>query len=153
MVRMRKMTDDDRVTVLSLSVAAEQSAFVDSIADTLSMTGPVRDNYVVLADDTIVGFFQIDCSSGNQRIPHSLEVHEVAIDATHQGKGYGRSFICGLKSFLKHEYPHSKSACLTVNCRNGKAIGLYELGEFVDTGNLYHGGRSGPQHVMRLDLS
>jgi len=41
---------------------------------------------------------------------------------------------------------------LTVHTRNAAAIRSYLGAGFEDTGRLYHGGRSGPQHIFRLHL-
>ena len=153
MVKMRRMTAGDRDAVLALKVSDDQTAFVDPIAETLSDRAPRCENFVIETQGVIVGFFQIDNSSGRQTIPESLELHEVAVDARHQGKGYGKAFILGLRKFLKDEFPEWPSACLTVNCRNPTAYRLYELGGFVDTGRLHLAGRSGPQHIMQLNLS
>jgi hypothetical protein len=35
-----------------------------------------------------------------------------------------------------------------VNSRNTVGLALYHRAGFVDTGELYHGGRSGPQHLL-----
>jgi hypothetical protein len=37
---------------------------------------------------------------------------------------------------------------LTVNCDNAGALTLYRRTHFVDSGELYHGGRSGPRHLL-----
>ncbi|HWX65749.1 MAG TPA: hypothetical protein VNZ27_04895 [Rhodanobacter sp.] len=36
----------------------------------------------------------------------------------------------------------------TVNCDNAGTLALYRHARFVDSGELYHGGRSGPRHLM-----
>lgn len=150
MIGMRKMTTDDRTAVLALSVTDDQSRFVEPIAETLSDDAPVRDNFVIEEDGVVVGFFQIDGSSGKQKIRDSLELQEVAVDARHQGKGYGKAFVLALRTFLRKEYPEWRSVCLTVNYKNRAAYRLYELGGFVDTGQTHLEGRSGPQHIMHL---
>ena len=152
-ITLRRYLAADRAAVLGLSVTGLQAAFVEPMAETLSTTALQRDNFVIAADDGVVGFFQIDCSSDAQRIANSLELHEVLVDASHQGKGYGKAFVFALKDFLRSEYPVWDDVCLTVNCKNMGAYRLYELGGFTDTGELYLEGRSGPQHVMRLALS
>ncbi len=152
-IELRQFLTADRAVVLGLSVTGPQAAFVEPIAETLSTTALQRDNFVIAADGAIVGFFQIACSSGAQKIANTLELHEVIVDASHQGKGYGKVFVFALKEFLRSEYPKWDAVCLTVNCKNKKAYRLYELGGFTDTGELYFEGRSGPQHVMRLALS
>jgi GNAT superfamily N-acetyltransferase len=152
-ITLRRILASDRSAVLGLSVTDPQAAFVEPIAETLSTTALERDNFVIVAGGEVVGFFQIDCASDAQKIPDTLELHEVIIDAAHQGKGYGKAFVFALKEFLRREYPGWGAVCLTVNCKNKGAYRLYELGGFMDTGELYCEGRSGPQHVMRLDLS
>ena len=150
-ITLRRYLAADRPAVLGLSVTDPQAAFVEPMAETLSTTALQRDNFVIAADDGVVGFFQIDCSSGAQRIANSLELHEVIVDASHQEKDM--AFVFALQDFLRREYPVWDDVCLTVNCKNMGAYRLYELGGFTDTGELYLEGRSGPQHVMRLDLS
>jgi len=152
-IKLRRYLTADRPAVMGLSVTDPQAAFVEPIAETLSTTALQRDNFIIAADDGVVDFFQIDCSSGAQRIADALELHEVLVDASHQGKGYGKVFVFALKNYLRSEYPVWDAVCLTVNCKNMGAYRLYELGGFTDTGELYHEGRSGPQHVMRLMLS
>ncbi len=153
MVRLRKFLATDRSAVLGLAVTEGQAAFVEPLAETLSSAAPQRDNFVIEANGVVVGFFQIDSSSGMQKITNTLELHEVSIDAKHQGKGYGKAFTCTLKSFLQSEYPEWVAVCLTVNRANMSAYRLYQLGGFADTGELHLQGRSGPQHIMRLSLS
>lgn len=152
MITLRQMTAADREAVLLLDVTKEQSAFVDPISDTLAQSSSLRDNHVVVAEDLVVGFFQIDDTPESQRIAGSLELHEVRIAAAHQGKGFGKQLLASLPPYLRSTYPDWASVCLTVNCRNKRAYHLYLLGGFADTGETFHGGRSGPQHVLRMSL-
>ena len=99
-ITLRRYLAGDRAAVLGLSVTDPRAAFVEPMAETLSTTALQRDNFVVAADDGVVGFFQIDCSSGAHRIANSLELHEVIVDASHQGKGYGKAFVFALKDFF-----------------------------------------------------
>ncbi|MGI9464598.1 MAG: GNAT family N-acetyltransferase [Aestuariivirgaceae bacterium] len=152
MIKLRAMTEADRDAVLRLQVSPEQGAFVDPLVETLATTALRNDNYVMEAAGEIVGYFQIDSSSGKQTMADNLELHEVLIDVAHQGKGYGKLFIQQLRAFLTETYPDWSSVCLTVNCRNTHAYRLYAFGGFIDTGDLYLEGRSGPQHIMVLPL-
>ena len=153
MTGLRRMREEDRPSVLALTVTDDQAAFVDPAADTLAGSASWQDSCVIEADGTVVGYFQIDVSSGRQTVPGAIEVHEVFIDARHQGRGYGKVFARLLKPFLQQTYPEATLACLTVNCKNRHAYRLYAYGGFVDTGDPYHEGRSGPQHIMRMDLN
>lgn len=152
MFNLRRMKDSDRDHVAQLAVSVEQLVFVDPINDTLAAADPERDCFVMTDAGTIVGFFQIDLASNLRTIPELLELHEVQIDARHQGKGYGKAFMSSLPALLLAEYPGSPGVSLTVNCKNLHAYRLYEFGGFQDTGDLYEGGRSGPQHIMRCDF-
>ena len=152
MIRLRTMADADRATVAGLRVTNDQLAFVDTIADTLNGSAHQRENYVIEAGNAIVGFFQVDSGSGAQAVPDSIELHEVQIDAAHQGNGHAGAFMAALAPFLAAHYPDTDTVSLTVNCRNRIAYRVYAQGGFTDTGALYHGGRSGPQHVMTMKL-
>ena len=147
--KLRRMTWSDRAAVLQLQVSTEQLAFVDPIRDTLECDNHERVNFVLDADNTIIGFFQIAPSRHDAIVADLLVLHEVQIGAAYQGQGYGKQFMLALPSFLAHEYPQERGVCLTVNCENPQAYGLYKFGGFVDSGALYHGGRSGPQHIMQ----
>ena len=146
------MTAEDQAQVLELEVGSEQKAFVEPINETLADINPQRDNFVMEAEGTIIGFFQIDHPSDERKISDFLELHEVQIDAKHQGKGYGKAFVKELPNLLSREYPEAPGVCLTVNFRNTQAHRLYQLGGFIDTGKVYLLGRSGPQHIMRHRL-
>lgn len=74
------------------------------------------------------------------------------IDLAEQGKGYGRATVATLTELLAREHPDVREVNLTVNTRNAAAIRSYLGAGFEDTGRLYHGGRSGPQHIFRLHL-
>ena len=152
MLKLRRMSESDRARVSSITVSAGQLVFVDPIRETLSTADPDRHCHVMVAAETVVGFFQVDYSSSHRTLPDLLEVHEVQIDAAHQGKGHGRAFATSLVEFLTGEYPEAGGACLTVNLRNLHAYRLYKLAGFRDTGEIYAGGRSGPQHIMRCDF-
>lgn len=151
-VTLRPMQDADRPAVSALAVSGDQLAYVDPPDDTLARPGPAWEPFVIEADGRVIGCFHVDSSSGEQTIPDALEVHEVLIDASQQGKGYGKAFARALPGLLRDSYPGRRTACLTVNCKNPGAYNVYLHGGFVDTGEIYPHGRSGPQFIMRLDL-
>jgi RimJ/RimL family protein N-acetyltransferase len=103
----------------------------------------------------IIGFFIIDTAYAQKYAfaqPGDIGLLAYFVDARHQGKGFGKAGVKALYPYLQAQYPNALSVVLTVNCRNLPAIKSYLQGGFEDTQQLYHGGRSGPQHIMRMPL-
>lgn len=151
-ISLRRMQETDRPVIEKFTVQTEQTAYVEPLKETLANVEQ-RVNFVIDNDGIAVGFFQIDKSSGLQCVANHLELHEVSIDQSQQGKGYGKAFVAALPEFLQRGFPEQNGVCLTVNCRNHNAKRLYELGGFIDTGRLKQDGPSGPQYIMRRDLN
>ncbi|MEO9877069.1 MAG: GNAT family N-acetyltransferase [Anderseniella sp.] len=147
---LRHMSADDHALAAGLAVAKEQLQFVDPMPLTLETTALKRDNFVIEIDTDIAGFFQIDTRVPDYVRQPLLELCQVVIDKNYQGLGIGRRFIQRLPELLKREYPNAPGVVLTVNCRNKLAHHVYAAGGFQDTGEIYEGGPSGPQHIMTM---
>jgi GNAT superfamily N-acetyltransferase len=108
------------------------------------------------AEGEVVGFFALDFDE--DRVGRYAEgrrpcgLRNCLISSGHQGRGLGRAAIPKIRDLLHSECSGASNLYLTVNCRNGRAISSYLGAGFRDTGRLYHGGASGPQHVLRLPL-
>jgi GNAT superfamily N-acetyltransferase len=153
-VTLRPMTDADRPAVTALTWTADQNAYVDPWDAVLPPACPECETFVIdSAADGVVGSFQVEAggAGGSQvcAMPGYPELRHVVIDTAHQGKGYGKALADGLEDLIRKHYPSALGLCLTVNCRNDVAHAVYKKLGFTDTGDLYHGGRSGPQHIMR----
>ncbi|MEM9472322.1 MAG: GNAT family N-acetyltransferase [Pseudomonadota bacterium] len=147
---LRRMLASDHPAVAALTVADEQKPFVDPMPLTLETTGLQRDNFVVETDASIAGFFQINTRPPDYIEQPLLELCQVLIDKSQQGHGLGKKLIQRLPKVLKREYPDASGIVLTVNCRNKLAYHVYQAGGFCDTGDIYTGGPSGPQHIMSM---
>jgi len=147
---LRHMTENDHAPAAALGVTSDQMQFVDSMPLTLKTTALKRDNFVIEAYAGIVGFFQIDTRVPDYIQQPLLELCQVVIDEKHQGHGIGRQFVQRLPEVLKLEYPEASGVVLTVNCRNKMAYHVYAASGFHDTGQIYTGGPSGPQHIMTM---
>lgn len=155
MITLRNMTEQDTAAVLQLTITEEQTGYVSPIAQILTRGTPSREYHLLEAEGTVVGFFIIDTAYAQQypfAQPGDLGLLAYFVDATHQGKGFGTAGVQALASYLHTHYPRACAVVLTVNCRNLPAIKSYVQGGFADTQELYHGGRSGPQHIMRMPL-
>ena len=144
------MTAVDHAPVGALAVASGQMQYVDPMPLTLKTTALQRDNFVIETGTEIAGFFQIKTRTPDYIRQPLLELCQVVIDQKYQGRGIGSRFIQCLPELLKREYPAAPGVVLTVNCRNKMAHHVYAAGGFYDTGEIYEGGPSGPQHIMTM---
>ena len=76
----------------------------------------------------------------------------MVIDAAQQGMGLGKAAMAALPGLIAEHHPGVTALVLTVNCLKPVARAVYLKAGFQDAGEIYHGGRSGPQHVLRLPL-
>ncbi|MBB4955492.1 RimJ/RimL family protein N-acetyltransferase [Agrobacterium vitis] len=147
--------------VLHLSLPVEQQTFAGAIETAVADDDPAVDFHMGVVADQPVAFFKIDRDYRRKistapledcgYLPGDLGLRAMMVGQQFQGRGYGKAVMAGLKSYLRAHYP-AQHVFLTVNCRNKAAIHLYRAGGWTDTGQLYLGGRAGPQHVFRLDL-
>ncbi|MEL6423276.1 MAG: GNAT family N-acetyltransferase, partial [Pseudomonadota bacterium] len=144
-------------------IPQNQRQFVDPIGEVLRDFGSQRAAYVAVerpsgddtprepnddATSTPVAFFQIDPAPDEPPRPGYVAIRNFFVAPHAQGRGVGTNACRAAHALVRREYPTAKGICLTVNCRNRAAYRVYEKAGFVDTGELYVGGRSGPQHIM-----
>ncbi|MGO1073803.1 GNAT family N-acetyltransferase [Lysobacter sp. CA199] len=145
--------------VRALQVAPEQLQFVGDTAYNLDQTrlDPNSEAMAVLAGERVVGFYRLDFSvaaiAGRPLGEPSVGLRAYVIDRREQGRGYGSAAMLACAEDLRRRYPDRRLLALTVNVRNRSAYGAYLKAGFADTGELYHGGSAGPQHLMLLRLA
>ncbi|SDZ18431.1 Ribosomal protein S18 acetylase RimI [Lysobacter sp. yr284] len=145
--------------VRMLQVAPEQLPFVGDTAYNLEQTrlDPHSEAMAVLAGERVVGFYRLDFSvnaiAGRALGEPSVGLRAYAIDRREQGRGYGTAAMRACVEDLRLRHPQRRLLALTVNVRNLAAIAAYRKAGFHDTGELYHGGSAGPQHLMLLRLA
>ncbi|NVK74387.1 MAG: GNAT family N-acetyltransferase [Oceanospirillaceae bacterium] len=156
MISIEKMTTRHLADVITLAVMDEQKLFVGSIDDILKNANAQVRPHVIFADDTMVGFFLIDTTYSKSfdfaSRSNAIGLRSFFISKEYQGKGYAKQAILALPNYLSEAYPNHTAVMLTVNCQNPIAKQLYEKGGFEDTNDLYHGGPSGPQHIMTMAI-
>lgn len=138
-----------------LRLGPGQDKFVAEIADMTRDTEPTIEFHAIHAADEAVGFFKIDLdfASGHDFVlPGSVGLRGFLIGAQYQGMGYGRAALAALPAYLARTYPRIGQVTLSVNTSNTHACRGYLAHGWRDTGRLYLGGRSGPQHIFTLDL-
>ncbi|MBA2693780.1 MAG: GNAT family N-acetyltransferase [Rubrobacter sp.] len=157
-ISVRKVDGGNEAAVRSLSVTEAQLAFVSHISGMLrgANANPGVESYATLADGEAVGFFilNFDASRTAHYAAADAEcgLEGFFIDHRFQGRGYGSAAVRAMRVTVAREHPGIEKVKLTVNCRNEAAIYAYLEGGFRDTGEIYHGGRSGPQRILAMPL-
>jgi len=156
MINVRKLVRSDYDLVSRLAVNDEKIRYVGTVYELLNEKLEIWNYHVIVVGKDVVGFFNIDTgysSSYPFTKSNELGLRAFFIGSGNQGKGYGKAATRELKSYLVREYSTYSSIALTVNCKNPAAYNCYLGGGFEDTGELYQGGKAGPQHIMRMELA
>jgi RimJ/RimL family protein N-acetyltransferase len=109
----------------------------------------------IVAGGEAVGFFVLDARGvpGGERHRGAVGLRSLFVDARHQRRGIGGAALRVLPAFAREHFPGAHAVVLTVNASNPVARHAYLAAGFHETGERYHGGRLGPQHVLVLDLA
>ena len=156
-VRLAPVHPDLRERLLRLGPRPDQERFAGPLAETLpaAEADPDREPVAILADDEPVGFFVLHRGPGAGALapgPRDVLLRAVLVDAAAQGKGIATRALAVLPDYVAERLPGARRIVLSVNVRNPVAIRTYARAGFADTGELYHGGAAGPQHVFELWL-
>lgn len=143
-----------RPALLALGVDDEQYAYVGridaSLADADACEG--SEAMAILRNGEPIGFYRLEQHArtvADMPFDHTtVGLRSFFIDARWQGQGLGTLALDAVLRDLAQRRPNVRGMVLTVNVRNTPALALYRRAGFRETGGLYHGGRSGPQHVM-----
>lgn len=154
-IYFKRLQPDEFECIQKLSVGDDQIHYVGTVQRLLDKACGTSHYHIILHDDQIVGFFNIDTvydQTYEFTVPGELGLRAFFIDKRYQGKGLGKASAKVLKNYLAEAYSDHPSIALTVNCKNPGAYKAYLHGGFTDTGELYHGGKAGPQHIMRMPI-
>ena len=158
-VRVIPVTPALADAVRALRVQPAQYGFIGDIAQLLieAERDPHSDAMAVLLGEDVVGFYRLDYSpvvvGGKSLGANAVALRSLMIDRGRQGQGFGRRALEACCADLRQRRPERRLLALTVNCGNFVALRLYRDAGFVDTGEFYFGGPSGPQRILlrRLD--
>ncbi|MDO1529589.1 GNAT family N-acetyltransferase [Fulvimonas sp. R45] len=153
-IRVCPVTPALREAVLKMHVRPAQDGFVSPPARTLpdAEQCPGSEPMAILLGDTPVGYYRIERSArgitGRDADADALGLRSFQLDAAWQGRGLGLPALDALLADLALRHPQARRVVLAVNRDNAAALALYLRAGFADSGTLYHGGRSGPQHLL-----
>jgi RimJ/RimL family protein N-acetyltransferase len=147
-----------RSAALELEPRDDELVFVGRAADMLPLAeqDPTRWPVAIIDDaGTPVGYFTLDRGARSRRYASAdtIGLHGFLIDHRHRRRGLARAALLALPAYVAEHHPWAAAVALTVNTRNAPAIAAYRSAGFIDTGELFHGGEHGPQHVMRRAIS
>lgn len=158
-IRVQAVTPALAAGVRALQVAPGQRDYVGDAAFNLlqAQSDPLSEAMAILADDRVIGFYRLDFSpnalTGRASGARSVGLRAFLLDRARQGRGYGPRAARAVCADLQRRHPQRDLLLLLVNCRNRAAIATYRAAGFIDTGELFAGGRAGPQHLMLRGLS
>ena len=143
-----------RPALLRLRVLPTQLDYVGAIDSLLADATlcPGSEPMAILHGDTPVGYYRIEANARSVA-GHDFKVpagglRTFLIDADWQGRGIATVALTALVVDLVMRHPVARLLVLTVNRNNHAALQLYRRAGFHDSGELYHGGRSGRQHLL-----
>jgi RimJ/RimL family protein N-acetyltransferase len=140
--------------LLRLRVLPTQRDDVGAITDLLADVAqcPGSEPMAILRGDTAVGYYRLEPNArsvtGHDFAVPSLGLRAFFIDADWQRQRIGARALQALFADLARRHPAARQLVLTVSQSNHAAQRLYRRAGFTDGGELYHGGRSGPQQLL-----
>ena len=155
MIALLPLGPGDRARVEHLRHGPGQDVFSGRPAEAFDAAEPGVDLHAIAEGDRVVGFFKVDRGYTDAHpfaAPGEVGLRGFLVDRAEQGRGIATAALRALPGHLAARHPKAPAVVLTVNCANRGAIALYRRGGFADTGEMWHGGRAGPQHVMRMRL-
>lgn len=158
-IRIEPMTRKLRNACIDLRLAPHQHPYVPPMDDVLARARRKRDvqEFCILRDAVLVGYFQLNLNAAETAHYCSgarcCGLEAMMIDRRVQGQGIGLAALRQLPDLVRRVLPEHDRVNLTVNFSNRPAQKLYAACGFVDTGDVYSGAASGPQHIYSLSLS
>lgn len=142
-----------------LQLAPDQHPYVPPMAQVLARAlrkADVRE-MVILRGAVVAGYFQFNlCASETAHYcsgAASCGLEAMMVDRRVQAQGIGYGALRQLPETLRRHVPRRNQIRLTVNFSNRPAQKLYARCGFVDTGAVFEGAPSGPQHIYSLMIA
>lgn len=141
-----------------LGVSPRQQAYVGHIDNLLAdvATSPESESMAICLGPEAIGYYRIDphprSVAGRDFDVPALGLRAFFIDDHWQGQGLGTLALTALIDDLGKRFSHARLLVLSVNVSNRTATRMYQRAGFIRSGELYHGGRAGLQHLMLRPL-
>jgi diamine N-acetyltransferase len=139
-IELRRVDKSNWRAMTALALKPGQEPFVAPPMKSLAQAyiKPYGDNfdyrpYVICDGDAIVGYVSILCDPDSRT---DYWVDDIMIDASMQGRGYGRIAMDAAMRLILREYPRCKAIRLTCFRANTNAAAMYQSFGFRRTGEL-----------------
>lgn len=153
-IRVMPTQDSLQAALLQLGVSAPQQAYVGQIDNLLAdvVSCPDAEPMAICLGSEPVGYYRVDphprSVAGRDFDVPALGLRAFFIDARWQGRGLGTLALSALLKDVIERHADARLLVLNVNESNHNAIRMYHRAGFSQSGELYDGGRAGPQHLM-----
>ncbi|MDR7071358.1 GNAT family N-acetyltransferase [Fictibacillus barbaricus] len=140
-INLQKVTRDNWEEAMNLQVREEQTSFVPSVAVSLAKVYIKPDGdqveylpFAIYDGEKMVGFIM---HAYEEQTTYSYWINGFIIDASQQGKGYGRAAFQAMIDWIKSTFKQCNEIRLTVHKENGNAKKLYERTGFQKTSQMF----------------
>lgn len=134
MINLRKITEENFIDAFNLKLGEGQEKFVSHPVRSLAQAYVYREQcrpFGIYNEDEMVGYVMVIY---DYDVPE-YDIWHMMIDASKQGKGYGKAALRQVLEFIKTKpFGDSDRVTLTCNKDNHVALKLYREIGFRDTG-------------------
>jgi diamine N-acetyltransferase len=148
-VNLRKVTRENWEEALNLQVKEDQTSFVPSVAVSLAKVYIKPDGdqveylpFAIYDEEKMVGFIM---HAYEEKTFFSYWINGFIIDASQQGKGYGRAAFLEMIDWIQKTFEQCSEIRLTVHKENETAKKLYKRIGFQKTSQMF-----GDEEVWRF---
>jgi len=146
-------TEQDIPEVNTLKVKPFQKVYCDLPSKILSENKEGVSAHVIKKDGNILGMF---CVNTGFYLGFTFArfdtpgISSFMIDQDSQGKGFGTEACRMMPVYLRTVAPRARGSYMLVTTQNAGAYKAFTRGGWVDTGDKYTLGHTGPQHILWL---
>jgi predicted acetyltransferase len=154
-IELQPLSEQLAPQVMRLAVQESQRPYTSEVSVILKLITPYQSPHIITLTGIPIGFFVIDTACKlNMSFDNSstASVQSFFIDQRYQNRGYAKTALTQLPTYIARQYPNIHTINLTVNCSNKNAYYCYLSAGFNDTRDYYLDGPIGPQHIMQLKI-
>lgn len=139
-IELRKIDDNNRAEIVSLTVSEEQSEYIASNESSLAEAAQCPDiarPFGIYADGKAVGFAMFAFDENNDDPHDKYWLWRFMIDKSQQGRGYGSAALKEIINYFRDN--GADEITLSTKESNVAALGLYRKFDFKENGEMNDG--------------